>query len=234
MKNSQVYHWGEIDTVADNSPFKINQNQEKGAFDIIGDVHGCFDELFKLLQMAGYYIHKHDHYIVTHPEGRKVIFVGDLVDRGPKTPDVLRIVMNMIESGIAFCVNGNHDDKLKRKLQGRNVQINHGLEESLMQLDSEADNFKEDIIKFLSKLPSHYVFDDGKLAVSHAGLMQEYIGKESPKIRAFCKYGETTGEVDDFGLPIRYVWSQNYQGDTLIVYGHTPVSDVEWMNRAVA
>lgn len=212
---------------------EITQNKEKGPFDIIGDIHGCFDELYKLLLMAGYSIDKQNRYIVTHPEGRKVIFVGDLVDRGPKTPEVLRIVMNMVESGIAFCVNGNHDDKLRRKLQGRDVQIKHGLEESLTQLESETAVPKEDIVKFLTKLPSHYVFDDGKLAVSHAGLKQEYIGIESPKIRAFCKYGETNGEVNELGLSIRHPWAQDYQGDTLIVYGHTPVSDVEWVKNTI-
>lgn len=234
---SQVYILNSIEevdhVVIERAPLWNNLKQEKGPFDIIGDIHGCFDELHDLLIQLGYDIQKGDRYVVTHPKGRKVIFVGDLVDRGPKTPEVLRIVMDMIESGIAFCVNGNHDDKLKRKLQGRDVKIAHGLAESLIQLESEPAEFKEKAIKFLEGLLSHYVFDDGKLAVAHAGLKQKYIGRGSPRIREFCMYGETTGETDEFGLPVRYAWAQDYRGNTMIVYGHTPVPEPEWVNNTI-
>lgn len=181
--------------------------QEKGPFDLIGDVHCCFDELQELLMKLGYQVQKNDKYNVTHPEGRKVIFVGDLVDRGPKTPEVLRIVMDMVGSGAAFCVNGNHDDNLKRKLQGLDVKIAHGLAESLEQLESEPPNFKEKVIRFLESLSSQYVLDEGRLVVAHAGVRQKDIGKDSSRIRVFCMYGETTGEIDEFGLPVRYPWA---------------------------
>ncbi|MDF3033289.1 MAG: polynucleotide 3-phosphatase [Alphaproteobacteria bacterium] len=234
---SQVYVLNSIDevnsVVIERVPLWNNRRQERGPFDIIGDIHGCFDELHGLLLRLGYYIEKNDQYGVTHPEGRRVIFVGDLVDRGPRTPEVLRIVMDMIESGIAFCVNGNHDEKLKRKLLGRDVKVTHGLAESLAQLELESQDFKEKITKFLDGLLSHYVFDDGKLAVAHAGLKQEYIGRGSPRIREFCMYGETTGEIDGFGLPVRYPWARDYRGNTMIVYGHTPVPEVEWVNNTI-
>ncbi|MFO0320363.1 MAG: polynucleotide kinase-phosphatase, partial [Neisseriaceae bacterium] len=210
-----------------------NLKHEHGPFDIIGDVHGCFNELYQLLLKLGYEVKKSDRYIVTHKEGRKVIFVGDLVDRGPNTPDVLRIVMDMVGSDIAFCVVGNHDDKLKRKLLGKNVKIAHGLEQSLLQLENESQEFKLKATEFLDKLVSHYVFDDGNLAVSHAGLKQEYIGRGSPQIRAFCMYGETTGEIDEFGLPVRYPWANDYRGNTKLVYGHTPVTKAEWVNNTI-
>jgi protein phosphatase len=210
-----------------------NLKHEKGPFDLIGDIHGCFDETLVLLQKLGYQVQKNDSYQVSHPEGRKVIFVGDLVDRGPKTPEVLRLVMDMVTSGAGFCVNGNHDDKLKRKLSGRDVKIAHGLAESLAQLETEPQEFKEKVVKFLDGLISHYVFDEGKLAVAHAGIKEHYIGRGSPRIREFCMYGETTGEIDEFGLPVRYPWARDYRGKTMIVYGHTPVPEVEWLNNTI-
>lgn len=234
---SHVYELNSVEevdnVVIQRMPLWSNLKQEKGPFDIIGDIHGCFDELQELLLKLGYQIQKNGQYVVTHPEGRKVIFVGDLVDRGPKTPEVLRIVMSMVESGIGFCVSGNHDDKLRRKLQGREVKIAHGLAESLAQLELEPQEFKNKALKFLDGLISHYVFDDGKLAVAHAGLKEEYIGRGSPRVRDFCMFGETTGEIDEFGLPVRYPWARDYRGKAMIVYGHTPVPEAEWLNNTI-
>jgi protein phosphatase len=210
-----------------------NKKDITGPFDLIGDIHGCYDELEMLMEKLGYVMESRAPYLVSHPEGRKLIFVGDLVDRGPKTPEVLRIVMDMCKSGIAFCVAGNHDEKLKKALQGRDVKVNHGLAESLEQMSHESGEFKRDVIDFLDGLISHYVFDGGKLAVSHAGLKEHYIGRGSPRIRSFCMFGETTGETDEFGLPVRYNWAQDYRGATTLVYGHTPVPEPEWLNRTI-
>lgn len=205
----------------------------KVPFDIIGDVHGCFEELYSLLLQLGYNIKKVDRYEAAHPQERKLVFVGDLVDRGPNTPEVLRMVMDMVATNTALCVAGNHDDKLRRKLQGRHVQITNGLAESLEQLQQESLAFQQAVLNFLEELPSHYVLDQGRLAVAHAGLKEEYIGKDSSRVRAFCLYGQTTGELDDYGLPVRHAWAQDYQGDTLIVYGHTPVSELQWVNNTI-
>ncbi len=210
-----------------------NKKHQKGPFDIIGDIHGCFDELKQLLEKLGYAVQKQDQYTITHRSGRGIIFLGDLVDRGPNSPEVLRLVMDSVASGAAFCVNGNHDDKLKRKLMGRNVTIAHGLQETLDQLEQESAEFKATVFEFLKGLISHYVLDDGKLAVAHAGLKQEYLGRGSPRIREFCLYGETTGEIDEFGLPVRYPWAKEYRGDTSIVYGHTPIPEPEWLNNTI-
>jgi protein phosphatase len=206
---------------------------EKGPFDIIGDIHGCFDELYELLEKLGYQVQNDTQYIVTHPEGRKVIFVGDLVDRGPKSHEVLRIVMDMVESGIGFCVVGNHDDKLKRKLQGNYVKIAPGLARTLDQLAPETQEFKDKVVNFLSDLVSHYIFDDEKLVVAHAGIKLEFIGVESRRVRNFCMYGETTGKTDELGFPERYLWANDYHGSALIVYGHTPISVLEWINNTI-
>ncbi len=186
-------------------PLWNNLKHEHGPFDIIGDVHGCYEELSTLLGQLGYKIENgSDGPKATPPDGRKAVFVGDLVDRGPRIPDVLRLVMRMVAEGTALCVPGNHDMKLMKKLKGRDVQMTHGLADSVQQLDKESPEFKQAIIKFLDDLVSHYVFDDGKLVVAHAGMKEEMQGRGSGKVRDFALYGETTGETDDYGLPVRY------------------------------
>ena len=162
-----------------------------------------------------------------------MIFLGDLVDRGPKIPQVLRLVMGMLEAGTALCVPGNHDMKLQRALQGRNVQITHGLAESLAQLEPEPQVFKDKLSSFLSDLVSHYVLDDGHLVVAHAGMKAEMQGRGSGQVREFALYGETTGETDEFGLPVRYNWAAEYRARATVVYGHTPVPEPEWLNRTI-
>lgn len=210
-----------------------NLKYEHGPFDVIGDIHGCFSELVQLLERLGYSVEPGTPCRVSHPDGRRVIFVGDLVDRGPAVPRVLQLVMDIVETGMGFCVIGNHDDKLKRKLQGRDVKIAHGLAESIEQLEQENEEFRKRVAKFIDGLISHYVFDDGKLAVAHAGIKAEYIGRGSPRIRDFCMFGETTGEIDEYGLPVRHPWALDYRGDTLVVYGHTPIPEPEWINNTI-
>ena len=240
LRKEGISHVTVLDTPEDidavtiaRQPLWPDKKTETGPFDIIGDVHGCFDELHALMLKLGYVIAGPGPYRVTHPQGRKLIFVGDLVDRGPKTPDVLRLVMDMVAEGSAFCVTGNHDDKLKRALTGRDVSVNHGLAESLEQLEHETPEFRRDVVDFLDGLISHYVFDGGRLAVAHAGLKEHYIGRGSPRIRSFAMYGETTGEIDAFGLPVRHDWARDYRGQTMLVYGHTPVPEPEWLNHTL-
>jgi protein phosphatase len=223
----------------ERQPLWNNLKHEHGPFDIIGDVHGCFDELVDLLSQLGYSVKKSSDgekspsYSVTHPEGRRAVFLGDLVDRGPKTPDVLRLVMSMKEAGAALCVPGNHDIRLMRKLRGRDVQITHGLADSLEQLDKEPPEFLATASEFIDDLISHYVLDDGKLVVAHAGMKEDMQGRGSGKVRDFALYGETTGETDEFGLPVRYNWAAEYRGKAIVVYGHTPVPQSDWLNRTI-
>jgi protein phosphatase len=211
----------------ERQPLWTNRRADHGPFDIIGDVHGCRSELQALLERLGYDADGR------HSEGRKVIFLGDLVDRGPDTPGVLRIVMNMVESGTALCVPGNHEVKLLRKLRGRDVQVTHGLAESLAQLESEPPEFRNSAADFIDALVSHYVLDDGKLVVAHAGLKESMHGRASGKIRDFALYGETTGEIDAFGLSVRHPWAAEYRGRAMVVYGHTPVPEPEWLNNTI-
>jgi protein phosphatase len=211
-------------------PLYNNRKHEHGPFDLIGDIHGCFDELTALLQKLGYVVTPEGAH---HPEGRKAIFLGDMVDRGPKTPEVLELAMNMVAGGHALAVPGNHDTKLLRALQGRNVRMTHGLAESMAQLAERTPEFRERVASFIDGLVSHYVLDDGKLVVAHAGMKQEMQGRGSGKVREFALYGDTTGETDEFGLPVRYNWAADYRGRALVVYGHTPVVDAEWINGTI-
>ena len=218
----------------ERQPLWNNLKHEHGPFDVFGDVHGCFDEMNALLLQLGYSVEPDGaDYRVTPPVGRKAVFVGDLVDRGPKIMDVLRLVMGMVKAGTAFCVPGNHDVKLLRKLRGKDVKISHGLADSLAQLESETDEFKRQIADFIDDLVSHYVFDEGRLVVAHAGMKEEMQGRGSGAVRSFALFGETTGETDDYGLPVRYNWAAEYRGKAMVIYGHTPVAEPEWLNRTI-
>ena len=220
--------------VIERQPLWNNRKFDHGPFDIIGDVHGCFDELIELLDRLGYSVTEDGNgYCVTPPEGRKAVFVGDLVDRGPKVVSVLRLAIAMTASGVALCVPGNHDMKLVRKLRGRDVQITHGLAETLQELEGESPEFQSEVAQFLDGLVSHYVLDDGKLVVAHAGMKEEMQGRGSGKVRDFALYGETTGETDEFGMAVRVDWAAQYRGRSTVVYGHTPVPEPEWLNRTV-
>jgi protein phosphatase len=130
-------------------------------------------------------------------------------------------------------VAGNHDIKLMRKLKGRDVKMTHGLKESMEQLEAEPDIFKKEIVRFFDSLISHYQFDGGKLLVAHAGLKQDFHGRTSNAVRDFALYGDTTGETDEYGFPVRYPWAQDYRGDAIVVYGHTTVREPEWINRTI-
>jgi polynucleotide kinase-phosphatase len=222
----------EVDAaVIERQPLWNNRKGEAGPFDIIGDVHGCCDELEQLLQQLGY--ERNDGGPWAHPESRKAIFVGDLVDRGPRIVDTLKTVMSMSQAGTALSVPGNHDIKLKRKLEGRDVTVSHGLDRTLQELEQETPEFRVEVQKFLDGLVSHYVFDDGRLVVAHAGMKAEMQGRGSAKVRDFALFGETTGETDEFGLPVRYNWAAEYRGRASVVYGHTPVPDPEWLNKTI-
>jgi protein phosphatase len=205
---------------------------DHGPFDIIGDIHGCFGEACELLSKLGYRVDS-ETCRTAPPTGRRAIFLGDLVDRGPDTPGVLKLVMNMVQSGQALCVPGNHDIKLLRKLKGKDVSITHGLAESLSQLEREMPAFVESVARFIETRVSHYVLDGGKLVVAHAGMKEELQGQESSKSRHFALYGDTTGEIDEFGLPVRLNWAAHYRGRAMVVYGHVPVAEAVWQNGTI-
>jgi len=173
-----------------------DRRDDKGPFDIIGDIHGCFDELREFLDKLGYVVASKGRedgsarYQVHHPDGRRAVFLGDLVDRGPRTPEVLRLVMDMTEAESAICIPGNHEAKLLRKLRGKVVRLTHGLAETVEQLDREPPEFSRRVADFIDGLVSHFVLDDGRLVVAHAGMKADMQGRSSAAVRAFSFYGK--------------------------------------------
>jgi protein phosphatase len=212
-------------------PLPVDRRHERGPFDVVGDVHGCLDELHELLDALGYV--PDEHGVFWHPAGRRLVFLGDLADRGPKVAELFDFVMRSVRAGAAFCVPGNHDDKLRRWVRGRRVRIAHGLQESIDSLLSRPPEFRTAVADFIEGLPSHLVFDGGALVVAHAGIKEPLQGRDDGRVRDFTLYGETTGETDEFGLPVRLEWALDYHGRALVVYGHTPVNGPRWAHNAV-
>ncbi|ACU60752.1 polynucleotide kinase-phosphatase [Chitinophaga pinensis] len=219
-------------TGIEREPLWNMKKAEHGPFDIIGDIHGCYEELCTLLTKLGHRVDAATHSVEVLT-GRKLLFLGDLCDRGPASPAVFKLVMNTVKEGTALCVPGNHDMKLLKYLRGSNVKLSHGLKMTVDQLAAEETSFIDALKVFLDSLVSHYVLDDGKLVVAHAGLKEEMHGRGSGAVREFCLYGETTGEIDEFGLPVRYNWASSYKGKAMVVYGHTPVYEPQWFNNTI-
>jgi protein phosphatase len=230
-----------------NSPEEVEQVQiervklwtdkrdDAGPFDIIGDVHGCGDELELLLTQLGYLPDAEAGY--RHPNGRRVLFLGDLVDRGPRVLDCLRLAMQMVAAGTALCVPGNHEQKFQRWLRGKNVKLNHGLQQTVAEVEAlpepEQSALRKQADRFIEGLVSHLVLDQGQLVVAHAGMRAELQNRSSGRVREFALYGETTGEIDEFGLPVRANWAAEYRGRAKVVYGHTPMPQAEWLNGTI-
>ena len=224
--------------VVERRRLRTDRREDRGPFDIIGDLHGCFDEAIALLGRLGYVVERGEQaaggrFRVSHPDGRRLIFLGDLVDRGPNSTDCLRLAIDAVAAGAALCVPGNHDDKLGRKLRGRNVQVNRVLARTLEQLAAEPPEWSARVAEFIDSLPAHYELDGGRLVVAHAGMKEAMQGRDSRTVRDFALYGETTGETDQFGLPVRHEWAAEYRGAAQVVYGHTPVPAAEWLNRTI-
>lgn len=226
------------DIEIERTPLWTDRRDLRGPFDIIGDVHGCFEETRQLLDKLGYQIDPIPDdaealISARHPEGRTAFFVGDITDRGPRNVDCLRLVMGMCAEGSARCVMGNHDFKLSKWLQGRKVQLNHGLDLTVAELETTSEAFRKQVADFVFDLRSHAWLADGKLVVAHAGLKESMHGRGSGAIRTFAMFGETSGEIDAFGLPVRVEWARDYRGEAEVVYGHTPMVEAEWLNNTL-
>jgi len=207
---------------------------KRGSFDIVGDVHGCLDELLALLEAMNYGVERAGKgFTVTPPRGRTLAFVGDLVDRGPAAPGVLRLVMGMAQAGTALCVAGNRDAELVRVLRGGAARVTRGMTRTLNQLAKEPERFRAAVTDFLHRLPGHLVLDEGRLVIAHAGLKEELQGRSSAEARALALHGDLTGEKDAQGLPVRRAWAAKYRGKALVVHGHTPVREAMWLNNTV-
>ncbi len=207
---------------------------DRGPFDLIGDVHGCYGELTTLLTRLGYVLESGGELTVArHPQGRKLVFLGDLVDRGPAIVEVLRLAMGSLAAGTAYCVLGNHDLKLARLLRGKHTSVTHGLQASVDQLAQVEPEFSQKVTVFVGTLPNHLILDQGRLVAVHGAIKPAYIGRDSGRIQAFALYGDTTGEKDERGLPIRLDWSMQHDGSCAVVFGHTPISEPIWKNETL-
>ncbi|MFA9555795.1 bis(5'-nucleosyl)-tetraphosphatase PrpE [Evansella sp. AB-rgal1] len=205
-------------------------------FDIIGDIHGCNIEMTKLLHKLGYTIDD-DSNTLTHPEGRKPVFLGDLMDRGPNSLAVIYSVAHWVKKEQALYCPGNHCNKLYRYFLGRNVVISHGLETTvaeLKKLTTKEFNHYSSLFKGLyESAPLYLVLDEQKLVVAHAGIRPNDIGRTSKNVKTFVLYGDITGEKHEDGRPIRRDWPTKYNYDCTVVYGHTPVKEPRFVGNTI-
>jgi protein phosphatase len=206
-------------------------------FDVIGDVHGCYQELCDLLEQMGYCWEKRfGQELPVHPEGRIPVFVGDLADRGPDSPGVLRLAVDLVAADLGLFAPGNHDDKLFRLLKGNKVTRSHGLDRTEEQInalpEAERERLSADVMTYLATAPMYLILDGGRLVVTHAGIREEMIGQYNGQVKQFTLYGDVRG-FDEAGRPIRYDWASEYTGSALIAYGHTPQEEVRFVNSTI-
>lgn len=202
------------------------------SYDIIGDVHGCYDECLHLLKKLGYDTSKE---VPTHPENRTVVFVGDITDRGPNSLKMITLVSNMAHQNVAKYVPGNHCNKLYRFFLGRNVKQTHGLETTVAEYKAlseiEQQAIRRTFMSLYEQAPLYLRLDEDQLIVCHAGIREEWIGRYDKRVETFVFYGDITGEFDEQGNPVRRNWAKQYTGKRTIVYGHTPVLEPYVINN---
>lgn len=225
--------------VVERRPLPVDRRELRGPFDVVGDVHGCLEELLALLDRLGWRLERRPDgeppgWRASHPQGRTAVFVGDLVDRGPDSAGVLRLVMRMAADGAALCVLGNHERKLLRTLQGKRSRVGRNLGETLRQLGGEPPGTSARVTGFLDGLADHLLLDRGRLVVAHAGLPEDLQGRQSEQVRKFALFGRTGEDTGEDGQPERHEdWAAEYRGRALVVYGHTPVLEPRWVNRTI-
>lgn len=141
------------------------------AYDIIPDIHGHHDKLIALLEKLGY---RPDGPTRRHPEGRKVVFLGDFIDRGPKVREVLHTVRGLMDAGDALAVMGNHEynaicyatpDGKGGYLKDRNKKSFEGHRGTLRAFEGRDDEWAE-WIEWFKRLPLY--LDLGVFRAVHA------------------------------------------------------------------
>ncbi|SMQ81843.1 polynucleotide 3'-phosphatase /polynucleotide 5'-hydroxyl-kinase /polynucleotide 2',3'-cyclic phosphate phosphodiesterase [Bacillus sp. OV166] len=198
--------------------------------DFIGDIHGCFEEFREILSKLGYIENEEGYFI--HPEGRKILSLGDVMSRGPRSIETLQFFQKHVAAGLAYMIDSNHGWKIARWLDGKDVKLAHGDENVKTEFDEYeskfgkdlADRLKEQIRDMLLEAKSHYIIQNNGVNVAvavHAGIKDHYIGKQSPRISDFCRYGDSDG-LDENGKPVRKDWSIAHQSSELILWGHDP------------
>ncbi|MCJ7840350.1 bis(5'-nucleosyl)-tetraphosphatase PrpE [Lederbergia sp. NSJ-179] len=202
--------------------------------DIIGDIHGCFQEFQQLTQKLGY---SWETGLPVHPEKRRLGFIGDITDRGPHSLRMIELTWKLWKHHGAYYVPGNHCNKLYRYFLGRKVQIKHGLETTVAELDQlsakKFNHFKSMFMELYERSPLYQILDNGRLIMAHAGIKEEYIGKHNKSVKTFVLYGDITGEALPDGRPVRRDWAKHYKGEAYIIYGHTPVRQPRQMGKTL-
>lgn len=238
----QAEEWDQIIVVGagsdslDNNRVRIGSfdlRDQRGPFDIIGDVHGCADELRELVARLGYQFAGNGD--ISHPESRRIIVIGDLADRGPKNAEVLKLALRWSRSG-ALYTPGNHCNKLMRYLEGRKVRLSHGLELTVGDVEAteaREPGFKAELHAFIANAPVYLWLDGGNLVVAHGGIKAGMIGRGDRAVQTMCLYGDITGKSNPDGTPERLDWAAHYRGSAAIVYGHTPTPAPQWRNNTI-
>jgi len=197
-------------------------------YDIIGDIHGCLEELYELLEKLGY---KENGFLMDPPEGRMLISVGDVVDRGEHSAETYWFIKEMVNSDRALMCLGNHDEKLMRWAKGNKVKLFHGLDKTVEEFNKSSIP-REDVVDFFSNIPYYLFLDD--LIVVHASWEDNLIAYDRfEKIcRYLCLFGPVNGMLEN-GLPDRIDWAGNRKltdRSYPVVCGHQPFKEVRIIN----
>lgn len=198
--------------------------------DVIGDIHGCYNELIQLLNKLGYERNAEDLYI--HPEGRKFLSLGDIMSRGPESLKTMQFFLRHVNEGHAYMIDSNHGWKIARWLDGRNVTLNHGdelVQEEFVQYErhygeEQTIKLKHAIKQLLFEAPSHYILAKNSVPTvvcTHAGIKDEFVGKQSYEVSDYCRFGDSEG-LDNNGKPVRKDWTVHHHTSALILWGHDP------------
>lgn len=203
--------------------------------DVIGDIHSCYAEVCDLLEQLGYE-YKNFRYI--HQDGRIPIFLGDITDRGPASIQTIELVYRMvIEQKMAKYIPGNHCNKLYRYFLGNHVKIKNGLETTIEEYtflnQQKQKEIKDKFLSLYEQAPLYLQLPVIQAVIAHAGIKESYIGRFDKQVKSFVLYGDTTGEIDETGRPIRKDWAQDYKGDQWIIYGHTPVLEPRIIHKTI-
>jgi hypothetical protein len=203
----------------------------KKTYDVISDVHSCFIELTELLEKLGYQYESNKN-VYIHPESdRKVVFVGDLISRGPYHLATIFLIRSMINEGLALCVRGNHDDKIKRFAEGKAVILRHGDDKTAEAIENCNTITKQEIIDFFSRMP-YYLQLDNELVVVHAAFRNKMLEFEpfAKRCRDWALYGPVNKLMIN-GLPDRIDWAAERKVESpIIVCGHQVYNEPRYIN----
>jgi predicted kinase len=190
--------------------------------DVIGDIHGLYDDLLSFINTLGYSID--DKNIIQHPDNRKLLFLGDWIDRGPDSVKCMRLVHDSVVYGGHFAVPGNHEYKVTRgynewRKEKSIPKLPIAGMETLTKIWSEASNEEaEKWARWIKKLPPLYAY--GRFIFCHADLMSCDVF-QTPM--SDLLYGESGfGDVDSDFLFSQ--WSEKTNGDNgpILIRGHIP------------